>query len=33
MDGVSVATASLAPLLDNGRMSVRFEGAYFKQKN
>ena len=30
MDAVSVAT-SLPPLIDNGRMSVRLEGAYFKQ--
>ena len=30
MDVVSVATTSLPPLIDNGRMSVRFEGAYFK---
>ena len=31
MDAVSVATANLPPLIDNGRMSVRLEGAYFKQ--
>ena len=31
MDAVSVATTSLPPLIDNGRMSVRLEGAYFKQ--
>ena len=31
MDAVSVATTSLTPLIDNGRMSVRLEGAYFKQ--
>ena len=31
MDVVSVATTSLPPLIDNGRMSVRLEGAYFKQ--
>ena len=31
MDAVSVATTSLPPLMDNGRMSVRLEGAYFKQ--
>ena len=31
MDDVSVATTSLPPLIDNGRMSVRLEGAYFKQ--
>ena len=31
MDAVSVATTSLLPLIDNGRMSVRLEGAYFKQ--
>ena len=32
MNAVSVATTSLPPLIDNGRMSVRLEGAYFKQK-
>ena len=31
MDAVSVATTSLPLLIDNGRMSVRLEGAYFKQ--
>ena len=31
MDAVSVATTSLPPLIDNGRMSVRLERAYFKQ--
>ena len=31
MDAVSVATTSLPHLIDNGRMSVRLEGAYFKQ--
>ena len=31
MDAVSVATTSLPPLTDNGRMSVRLEGAYFEQ--
>ena len=31
MDAVSVATTSLPPLIENGRMSVRLEGAYFKQ--
>ena len=31
MNAVSVATTSLSPLIDNGRMSVRLEGAYFKQ--
>ena len=31
MDAVSVATTSLPPLIDNRRMSVRLEGAYFKQ--
>ena len=31
MDAVSVAKASLPPLIDNGRMSVRLEGACFKQ--
>ena len=30
-DAVSVATTSLPPLIDNGRMSDRLEGAYFKQ--
>ena len=31
MDAVSVATTSLPTLIDNGRMSVRLEGVYFKQ--
>ena len=31
MDAVSVATTSLPPLIDNGRMSVRLEGAYFNK--
>ena len=31
MDAVSVATTSLPSLIDNGRMSVSIEGAYFKQ--
>ena len=31
MDAVSVATTSLPLLIDNGRMSVRLECAYFKQ--
>ena len=31
MDAVSVATTSLPLLIDNGRMSVRLEGACFKQ--
>ena len=31
MDAVSVATTSLPPLIDNGRMSVRLEDGYFKQ--
>ena len=31
MDVVSVATTNLPPLIDNGRMSIRLEGAYFKQ--
>ena len=31
MDAVSVATTSLPPLIENGRMSVRIEVAYFKQ--
>ena len=30
MDALSVATTSLPPLIDNGRMSVRLAGAYFK---
>ena len=30
MDAASVATTSLPPLIDNGRMSLRLEGAYFK---
>ena len=31
MDAVSVATTSLPPLINNERMSVRLEGAYFKE--
>ena len=31
IDAVSVATTSLPSLIDNGRMSARLEGAYFKQ--
>ena len=31
MDAVSVVTTSLPPLIDKGRMTVRLEGAYFKQ--
>ena len=31
MDAVSVTTTTLPPLIDNGRMSVRLEGACFKQ--
>ena len=31
MDVFSVATTSLPHLIDNGRMIVRLEGAYFKQ--
>ena len=31
MDAVSVATTILPPLIDNGQMSVRLAGAYFKQ--
>ena len=31
MDVVSVTTTSLPSLIDNGEMSVRLEGAYFKQ--
>ena len=30
VDALSVVTTSLPPLIDNGRMSVRLEGAYFK---
>ena len=33
MDAVSVAITDLPSLVDNGRMSVKFDGAYFKQKN
>ena len=31
MDAVSVTTTNLPPLIENGRMSVRIEGAYLKQ--
>ena len=31
MNAVTVATTCLPPVIDNGRMSVRLEGAYFKQ--
>ena len=31
MDVVSLSTTNLPFLIDNGRMSVRLEGAYFKQ--
>ena len=31
MDAVSIAKTNLPSLIDNGRMSVRLEGAYFKQ--
>ena len=31
MDAVSLATNDLPSLVDNGRMSVKFDGAYFKQ--
>ena len=31
MGAVSVATTNLPPLIDNGQMSARLEGAYFKQ--
>ena len=31
MNGVSVATLDLPVLVDNGRMNVKFDGAYFKQ--
>ena len=31
MDAVSVATTNLPSLIDNGQMSVRLEGSYFKQ--
>ena len=30
MDVVSVGTTDLPSLIDNGRMSVRLEGAYFR---
>ena len=31
MDAVSIATTDLPSLVDNGRMSVKLDGAYFKQ--
>ena len=31
MDAASIATTNLPSLIDNGRMSVRLEGAYFKE--
>ena len=31
MDDVSITTTNLPSLIDNGRMSVGLEGAYFKQ--
>ena len=31
IDAVSIGTTDLPSLVDNGRMSVRLEGAYFKQ--
>ena len=31
MDAVSIGTADLPSLVDNGRMSVKLAGAYFKQ--
>ena len=31
MDAVSIGTADLPSLVDNGRMSVKLDGAYFKQ--
>ena len=31
MDAISIATPSLQPLIDNGRMSIRLKSAYFKQ--
>ena len=31
MDAVSEAITSLPPLIDNGRMSVRLEGAYLNK--
>ena len=31
MNGVSVATLDLPVLVDNGKMNVKFDGAYFKQ--
>ena len=32
MDAVSIKTTDLPSLVDNGRMSVKLDGAYFKQK-
>ena len=31
MDAVSIGTTDLPSLVDNGRMSVKLDGAYFKQ--
>ena len=31
MDGVSIGTTDLPSLVDNGRMSVKLDGVYFKQ--
>ena len=31
MDAVSIGTTDLSSLVDNGRMSVKLAGAYFKQ--
>ena len=31
MDAVSIGTTHLPSLVDNGRMSVKLDGAYFKQ--
>ena len=31
MDAVSIGTTDLPSLVDNGRMSVKLAGAYFKQ--
>ena len=31
MNGVSVATLDLSDLVDNGKIKLKFDGAYFKQ--
>ena len=33
MDAVSVTKTDLPILVDNGRMSVKLDGSYFKQRN